>query len=463
MAGLRASDFSIGLVSPDNVGDSLIPVGACTELTNFEVNSGEIRTPGLLDVLVALPEDEVATGYFRDDINGGHIISTQINLYYYRADIGLRMIKANAFNGEGRPSMVRLNDILFVCDGYIDPFCVNISDIDSFTFPALDVEGSGSGLWPPETLPYYAYVWGRRVWLILNDSNELWTSWLDDATNFTIDGSLAADSGNIYISDSKENTFKSLIAAFDTLFVFKREGISLVKNSQPGNLDISNFLFIESYNTVTTHGPFSTTLVLDKLYSLGDFGLQELSVESLTNNLKLRTVASTIRSYLRDSLRRETLWCTLLSADEVPSVRFDLQGIGERSFVNLKISNERLDRNLTYFDLRLLGKAIDGQTNRTRFVLGSGNKVWLTDGSTSYPGKLMSKFVSPKHDINKGNFAKGRRIKVAGKGLQNVRLDYTWDDGPLFSDNFMLYGETKAVSLFGEADFDESVFAPDSG
>jgi len=463
MAGIESRDFTQGLVSEGNVGDSLIPVGACVELKNFEVNSGEIRTPELLDILVTLPLNENGTGYLRDDIGGGHIISTELNLYYYRPDLGLITIRANAFTGQGRPSMVRLNDNVFVCDGFINPFCVNISDVSNFTFPTMSVQGSLVGEWPIAHRPIFAYVWERRVNLILKNKNELWRSWLDNARDFTISASLAADSGNIYISDSKENTFKSIITAFETLFIFKKEGVSLLKNINPGNLSAGNYFFIEGYNTITTHGPFSTAVVLDKLYSLGDFGLQELSVESITNRLKLRTVISTIRNYLRDSLRRETLWCTMIGADEVPSLRVNLQSIGERSVVNIKIDTERLDRDFTYFDLRLLGKAIDGNTNRTRFVIASSGKLWFTDGTHAYPGPLNSVFKSPNHAINRGSFAKGRRFKISGKGLGRVDLSYTWDQQPLASDELRLYGEDLPVSMFETAIYEESVYGPDSG
>ena len=454
MAYIKFDNFSPGLVSPERVSEDITPYGMAVEIQNVELQSGKIVTPSYCDLLVELPLDEQADGYLKDDINGGHFIAGTRNLFYLSQDRELSIIKPDAFSGTGRPSLALLNSNLFGCDGVAAPFCLNVDDITDTYSLAIEVEGDG---WD-ENQPLYAYVWERRLWAILKDKNELWTTVLDDASRWVVLPSAAADSGNIYVSGSAQNYFKALIAGLGSLIIFKKEGISFIRNASAGSYDINNYVFVDGYSTVTTHGPFSVTSVLDKVYSLGAFGLQEISVETLTNNIKIRNVGKQITPFLADCLNRETKWATMLPSEDNQSLRFDVQKENTRSLVNYNIDKEAMDKDLSYRDLRLLGSTLDGGNN-ARLVIAHKNQVWLTQGDTAYPTALQSIFDSPSHEIGKGAVVKGNKVKICGTRLDQVELSYYWNHDTVAADRLQLDSELNPQSRYDEAVYDVDVYS----
>jgi hypothetical protein len=470
------TNFSQGLISAEEVTENVMPLGSLTHIKNADVTTGEIRTPSSMGYVATLPTGEYVAAVLPDYKSRGHFVAGTRSLFYLREDLTWKQIKSNAFSRKGRPHMVTLNSRLFCCDGVSEPFVFDIDDIEAISQVTIklpgredllnssssissSLSGSEGDVW--EKKPIYAYVYERRLWVILKDFNQAWHSVLDDASDFRISAAGAADTANVFVTGDAQNNYVSIIAGLGSLLLFKNQGVDYIRSTSPGSYDAANYILVEGYKQVSSYNAHTTTEILDKIYTIGSFGLQEFDVEPLSQKINLRRKADPISSLIEDAFDTSGRWASLDSAYDSGKLLFDTEYKGERQIYEYSLGKDTIDSNVCFPEARLLGDYITFSNNRAKKCIGYKDQIWVDSGNDGYPVAFDFEVQTPYHPLASGNIFKPREMRVIGSFLEGVSVSTYWDNDPEPIDTIELSGTEYSQSVYDEARYDTARYAQD--
>jgi hypothetical protein len=445
MTRVKIDDFSFGLVTDSDFSQNRMPYGTLTFIKNVEISTGRIQSPSRMDKVFTTPNKEPITALLTDNKNTGLFVATTRTLFYFKEG-SFTALKDRAFSRRGRPHMVALDNKLFCCDGVSEPFVLDTDDVEANQYIPIKTEDTAWATNKPE----YAIVHEGRLWVMLKDSNQFWHSVLRDASDYRISTAGAADSANFYDSGDTGNTIKSIIPGLNSLLIFKKRGMSLVKNLAPGTFDATQYRIFESYTDVTSYSPQTTAVVGNRVYTLGAFGLQEISVNDLTGSIQINQLAKPIARFLENTYLAEGMWSTLVARLDGKGLFFDYKRGAEVSVVSFNFEKDTIDEDVTFPEQRLLGYYTDFTKGRTVLASAYGNELWARKGSLGYPTALEFVVKLPYHMYANGSVYRGKQVRIGGHNYNNANLSFCWDNRALPDDTIPLFCYSEDESGYQE-------------
>lgn len=447
MANASIFDFTLGLMSGERVPENKMPYGVLTVLQNASVDRGRVISYPKLDKIWTFNPGNILQGSIQNPIGDGFYLAVSRDLYYGTLDGGLVLLRSNIFSGVDRVSMSILNNKMFCCDGVSEPVLYDI-DVSGTVVDVPIVKDAPTWFLKK---PIYSYVLFSRMWVILKDGTELWCSTLDDPSNWTIPVSPSADSANVFVSSSLENTHVSIIAGLDALIVFKKRGIDFVLPGNNNLLDITDYTYIESIGNVSTFNAYTTVNMLNTVYTVGPFGLQSITREAITNRLSVNNLASYSSPHIQNGFPPDMDHCTLLSSQDSSNLYFDLKQGFVNEVVQFSIEKDTIVSSLSIPGIRLIERFVDSRTRTMKYIIAYSNQVWITNGEEGYPGGAITmRIKTPNHAIARGSVFKGGKVKIRGKALDTAVFKSYWNDESLPTDQYTLDGYTVNFGKYGD-------------
>lgn len=456
MAVSSIYDFSVGRVSAERIPENAAPYGSLVELRNARVDRGDVRSFAPLDKLWTFPENNRILGVLKNPLAPGFFIAVNRGLYYGLLDGTYRLLRSDSFSGTERVSMTVLNAKLFTCDGVAAPRCYNIEDMTNFQDLPIS---KATGTWFDKQ-PAYAITHLNRVWLILKESNEVWGSTFNDAQDWNIVAD-AADSAQVFISTSPENSYISLLTGLESLMCFKEQGIDFIVNGTQDLFDVTEYLRIPGAGSVTTYNAWTTLeMTSGRVYTIGKFGIQVISRESLTNRLTVKNIGSNINPVMANGFPRKGLFCNLLASQDNQRLLFDITSRDGKSFTEFDLERDTIVSDLTIPDLHLFTSYQDEQTGAFRYIFSYNNEVWVDKGREGFPGGAISmKVKTPFHALGRGAVVQGGKMKLRGKGLGTAQVKTYWNGSKVPTDEYELQELADFPGRYAETPYGELRYA----
>ena len=447
------NDFSIGQFSTSRVPENQVPPGGLKVLQNTDVRRGFARSYGFMDRIWELPESLPLQGIIKNPLADGFYLAVGPHLYYGELDGTLTELRRNVFNGLARVSMAVLNAKLFCCDGIILP---KVYTVDASGGVTEDTITKATATWQ-ESKPLYALVLFNRMWVILNDYNEVWCSVLDDATDWTVSASLTADSANAFVSGAEENTYLAIIAGLGNIVLFKRDGLDfIIPPSSSGELfDITKYSLVAGLSGVTTLNPYSVCTMSNSVYSVGPFGLQAIQREPLTSRILVKPLATNSAPIIIEGFQNTTQHCTLLPDIDNENLYFDIKGPEGRSLKRFNLQRDTIISSLDMTDVKLFIPFVDQLDGSRRYFVGYQEEVWATEGSNGFPEDLTMKIRTMRMALARGNNFKGSHIKTRSVAMGDANLLVYWNGRTEPTDQYILNEDVPAQPRWNQVNWNE--------
>jgi hypothetical protein len=459
MSYKKWEDFSVGLVSVDNVKEELTPAGGLSSLVNASVKNGNVQALAPFDKVITLAVDETPIGLLRDAFSEGYFVAVakvgdSLADLVYIADSGARtLLVNNCYQPTSRVCMVIMNNKLFTCDGKRTPIVMKIDDPlvrVNLTTGSTPSRPAFPSPWTTNQ-PRYAVVYANRIWTTLSGSNQLWHSTLDDGSDWTIASGTPADSANVYTVGESNIPIVSLVVGLFGLTIIKQKGLFFIKSS--GNIyDANDFSLGVSYSSISTQTPWTACSLLDKVITVGKFGIQAISLDQRTGSVVVDNLGSNWRAFLQTGYSDVSEFNSISVSQDMTTLYMDcfVKGLTgySRGFYGFRLDPEGVVDVCLADELSYIGEAYSGTAGSLRMLFRRKNEIWAWRGTQGYPDPSMYTAMSTTLTPLTGNdsVVKLTHIKVNGIFPNGAELSYSVDGSTESIDNVKVQAITTSTN-----------------
>jgi hypothetical protein len=437
------NSFGGGLVADSNNKEEVLEGNFLAGLVNASVRNGNVEVLAPFDTLVTLASDETCIGIIRDIYSEGFFVAVAKEAkaladLVYVSDTNTRStLLADCYNPQSRVFMHIMNNKLFTCDGIRTPIIfkidvpatrVNLTTSSTPSRPAFPSSWTANP-------PVYGGFHANRLWVITTGSNELWHSVLDDCADWTIaSGSPPpATSANVFTVGEGSNLNVSIVTGLFGLVVFKEQGLYYIVNN--GDLyDANDFSIKTGYTSITTQSAWTTCSLLDKILTVGKFGLQALSLNSVSGSVVVENLYRQGRDLISQGYIEKSKFQSIEVSQDFNTIFWDgyvssLSGI-INGFYGYKVDDEVLVDVAAIDKLQMLGSYYDKVIGNKRLLFRQGNKVFAWKGSQLYPEGTDSAAATTASFVlsRDQKVCKLTSLKVEGILPAGATLSYYIDD-----------------------------------
>lgn len=465
------SSFGGGLVADSNNKEEVLEGNFLSGLVNASVRNGNVEVLAPFDTLITLAADEFCLGILRDVYSEGFFVAVAketnslADLVYF-SDSGTRtLLLANCYSKQTRVFMQIMNNKLFTCDGVRTPIIfkidvptarVNLTTSSTPSRPAFPTS------WTTHP-PMYGGIHANRLWVILTDSNELWHSVLDDCADWTILAGThpPANSANVFTVGEGSNSNVSLVTGLFGLVVFKEQGLYYIVNE--GDLyDANDFSLKTGYTSITTQSPWTTCAFLDKILTIGKFGLQSLSLNAVSGSVVVENLYRQGRDIISQGYIEKSKFQSIEVSQDFNTIFWDgyvssLSGI-INGFYGYKVDDQVLVDVAAIKDLQIIGSYYDKVIGNKRLLFRQNNRIFAWKGSGAYPeGTDSATATTASFVLSKDQkMCKLVSLKVEGILPAGATLSYFADGSKTPLDTIQVPQTSETLEVYNTAYFNNS-------